>query len=918
MKNLLKFLFFFTLLFISWGMHAQNPFVKGTVKDENGVLLKNAEIRIDGSEPFKTNQKGVFQMMLPSATPQKIIIRKKGKTYKIVGQPDFRPTENILNITVEALPPIPLEGTVTDAKGKAVGNVSIIIDGVKSKPTKTNEDGEFTMKLPSGTASNSIRGFIVAGSALKSSNYNVSKKGNILVAKITLPKALSSEPIQSKNTESTSEETPQEVSEEILEENPQENMNTKVVRETMQVFHVVMYNEGSEPVDNAKVIVDIQSYQTDQQGRFEAHLSEEQVAKITTLNFQVDSFEIVNKYYDPRIKHMYLYVKDPEHPVLLNDEDEVIPDIEGDTSVTNYAVYFHRVVNQLEMRKQLLIEKSTHIRDDIQDITAQLEKDRLTANQRNKLNEHLNDLRQELIQTDVAFEEVEEKTHAVIDEMEAVIEQNQEGFRQELLRDIAIFAVITLVLLIITLISVRTAQKIKRQKTEIEAQKTEIERQKKKIERAFKDIQEISSIGQEITAALDFKTLVRTVNQHITSLIGESLFGVGVLNEAEQKLDFIEFIENNETLYRSVSVVDEHRLSAWCVNNRKKVIINDLEEEWVNYLPTNSNYKVIEAMPRSLMYLPLIVEDKVIGVVTARSSKKNAYTKMDAQILQALDSYIAIALYNANIYEEVKTKNKNITDSIRYAQTIQEASLPTPIQMQEALKDYFIIYRPKDIVSGDFYWLSHLKDASQKTPDKVFVAVVDCTGHGVPGAFMSMIGNNLLNEIINQKKIHSTPDILELLNAGVKQTLKQDQKVNDDGMDVCLCLLEKNPDDDSTKISFSGAKRPLYYVRQHNMRLQRLRGDLKSVGGFQHRHVSFTNQELVLNSGDKIYLTSDGLVSQNGLHRVKFGTDRFERILQENVLKMMTEQGELLIQALDKHQHGIEQRDDITVIGIEV
>jgi len=914
MKNLLKFLFFFTLLFIFWEMHAQNPFVKGTVKDENGVLLKNAEIRIDGSESFKTNQKGVFQMMLPSATPQKIIIRKRGKTYKIVGKPDFQPAKNILNIIVEALPPTPLEGTVTDAKGKAVGNVLVIIDGVKSKAVKTNEDGEFVMKLPSGTGSEAIRGFIVAGSTLKSSNYNISKKGTILVVNITLPKSLISESRQSENTAQASPET----SEEIVEKATQEDANTKVVRETMQVFHVVMYNEGSEPVDNAKVIVDIQSYKTDQQGRFEAHLSEEQVSKITTLNFQVDSFEIVNKYYDPRIKHMYLYVKDPEHPVLLNDEDEVIPDIEGDTSVTNYAVYFHRVVNQLEMRKQLLIEKSTHIRDDIQDITAQLEKERLTTSQRNKLNKHLDDLRQELIQTDVAFEEVEEKTHAVIDEMEAVIEQNQEGFRQELLRDIAIFAVITLVLLIITLISVRTAQKIKKQKIEIERQKTEIEEQKKKIERAFKDIQEISAIGQEITAALDFKTLVRTVNQHITSLIGESLFGVGVLNEAEQKLDFIEFIENNETLYRSVSVVDEHRLSAWCVNNRKRVIINDLEEEWVSYLPTNSNYKVTEAMPRSLMYLPLIVEDKVIGVVTARSSKRNAYTEMDAQILQALDSYIAIALYNANIYEEVKTKNKNITDSIRYAQTIQEASLPTSIQMQEALKDYFIIYRPKDIVSGDFYWLSHLRDASQKTPDKVFVAVVDCTGHGVPGAFMSMIGNNLLNEIINQKKIHSTPDILELLNAGVKQTLKQDQKVNDDGMDVCLCLLEKNPDDDSTKISFSGAKRPLYYVRQHNMRLQRLRGDLKSVGGFQHRHVSFTNQELVLNLGDKIYLTSDGLVSQNGLHRVKFGTDRFERILQENVLKMMSEQGELLIQALDKHQHGIEQRDDITVIGIEV
>ncbi len=903
MKNLLKFIFLLlgTLLFSE--LPAQNPYVKGTIKDENGMLLKNAEIRVDNSDIFKTDAKGVFQMMLPSANPKNIVVRKKGNVYQVKSK-DFQPDAYILNIIVEALPPIKLEGTITNQNGKTVRGMRVVADGVDAKPATSNEDGEFVILLPSDADEKSIKGFIVAGSKIATSDYRIRQKDKKLIAEITIQSDPQTDALQD-NTNGT--ETTE------ITENQEKS---DIAREIKQVFHVVMYNEGSEPVEKANVVVDMQTYRTDKQGRFEAHLSDNQIQKIMALNFQVDSFEIVNKYYDQRINHMYLYVKDPEQPIALNDEED-IPATETDTSVTNYAVYFHRVVNQLEMRKQLLIEKSTHIRDDIEDITVQLEKDRLTENQRQKLTEHLDKLRHELIETDVAFEEVEEQTHAVIDKMDAVIHQNEEGYRKELLKDIAIFSVITAILLIITLISIRTVQQIKKQKNEIIVQKAEIEEQKKKIERAFHDIQEISEIGQEITAALDFKTLVRTVNQHITSLIGESMFGVGVLNEAEQKLDFIEFIENDETLYRSVSITDNYRLSSWCVNNRKRVIINDLEEEWINYLPTDSNYKITRDMPRSLIYLPLIVEEKVIGVVTARSAKKNAYTEMDAEILQALDSYIAIALYNANIYEDVKNKNKNITDSIRYAQTIQEASLPTTKQINEALTDHFIIYRPKDIVSGDFYWLSHIRDASEKRADKVFVAVVDCTGHGVPGAFMSMIGNNLLNEIINQKKIYSTPDVLELLSAGVTQTLKQDQKVNDDGMDVCLCMLEKNTDE-TTTITFSGAKRPLYYVRQHNMRLQRLRGDLKSVGGFQHRHVLFTKQELELNVGDKIYLTSDGLISQNGLHREKFGTDKLERILQNNVLKTMDEQAQIMTEALDKHQHGTEQRDDITVWGIEI
>ncbi|NJK84959.1 MAG: SpoIIE family protein phosphatase [Bacteroidales bacterium] len=172
--------------------------------------------------------------------------------------------------------------------------------------------------------------------------------------------------------------------------------------------------------------------------------------------------------------------------------------------------------------------------------------------------------------------------------------------------------------------------------------------------------------------------------------------------------------------------------------------------------------------------------------------------------------------------------------------TIQQAMLPDETMLKEYFNP-FIIYRPKDIVSGDFYWFSPGFNG------KYFIAVVDCTGHGVPGAFMSMIGNRLLSEIVNERKIEDPKQVLEFLNDEIRLALRQEKTDNNDGMDISFCSFEKQARIE-LKMIFSGAKRTAYIINQNSGGLISLKGDRKSIGGTAEKkeHLKFCNQELLL------------------------------------------------------------------------
>ena len=243
-------------------------------------------------------------------------------------------------------------------------------------------------------------------------------------------------------------------------------------------------------------------------------------------------------------------------------------------------------------------------------------------------------------------------------------------------------------------------------------------------------------------------------------------------------------------------------------------------------------------------------------------------------------------------------KNTVITQSIQTAKSIQEAMLPFAARLEELLSDYFCLYLPKDIVSGDFYWVG-------KIENQVFVAAVDCTGHGVPGAFMSMITNTLLDQIIKVQQYNSPSLILEELNTTFNYALKQQENDQNLGMDIGLCKLEtefpgKETDKEDeaspkTKMTFTGARRPLYYIEPSNTNVVEIRGSRRAIGGRVRKEIPFPEHIILLPKGSMIYLSTDGYSDQNDFQRKKMGSMHLKKILTEiHLLPAKEQETELL------------------------
>lgn len=258
---------------------------------------------------------------------------------------------------------------------------------------------------------------------------------------------------------------------------------------------------------------------------------------------------------------------------------------------------------------------------------------------------------------------------------------------------------------------------------------------------------------------------------------------------------------------------------------------------------------------------------------------------------------------------KIEKQNKNISDSINYGLRIQKAILP-PKNILNEFFDSFIIFKPKDIVSGDFYWIS------KKSKNLIYVAVVDCTGHGVPGGFMSMVGNRLLNEIIKEQKIVKPSEILEKLNKKIIETLHQKEGQNNDGMDVCLCKIEII--NNKYKLTYSGAKRPLFYYNKSKEKVEIIKGDRKSIGGDLKSTENFKESEIELSKNDILYLTSDGLTDQNNYERKKYSKERLINFIKENSNFNLSQQKIKLEKELSSFMKNTKQRDDILVIGLKI
>ena len=290
-----------------------------------------------------------------------------------------------------------------------------------------------------------------------------------------------------------------------------------------------------------------------------------------------------------------------------------------------------------------------------------------------------------------------------------------------------------------------------------------------------------------------------------------------------------------------------------------------------------------------------------------------------------------VSIEEAN--KELEITHAKITASINYASRIQSAVLPSHEKLNKILPNHFILFKPRDVVSGDFFWVKEINDF-------IIVAAADCTGHGVPGAFMSMLGISFLNEIVLKNKTTKASEILEELRKQVKQTLGQTGKSKEakDGLDIALAVIDKK----NKRLQFSGANSPLYVIRNKELPavldlkpttsskidqnkviseeqiLIRIKADSQPIGVYLKER-PFTNTEIQLLANDHLYLFSDGYVDQIGGERsAKFMTKRFKQLLMEVSMKAVEEQSNILNNTIELWKNGNDQVDDILIIGIKV
>ncbi|HXC04475.1 MAG TPA: two-component regulator propeller domain-containing protein, partial [Bacteroidia bacterium] len=296
----------------------------------------------------------------------------------------------------------------------------------------------------------------------------------------------------------------------------------------------------------------------------------------------------------------------------------------------------------------------------------------------------------------------------------------------------------------------------------------------------------------------------------------------------------------------------------------------------------------------------------ILGAVVGFIRWRTAQLEIEKKVLEEKVKERTVELKGAN--DQLSLAFNDIKDSINYARRIQQAILPLENEIRKELPEHFIYFRPRDVVSGDFYWFN-------KKNDTLFIAACDCTGHGVPGAFMSIIGNSLLNEIAHETSISEPAYVLNTLRDKIILALKQhtSEQESKDGMDMVLCCIDRK----NKKLVFAGANNPLYVIR--NKELREFKGNKQPIGVYGDVLKPFTSTEIAIDSGDLIYLFSDGYPDQfGGVKGKKFLYTRFKELLISISGLPMKQQQEEMDKVFQTWKGDLEQVDDVLVIGIRI
>jgi len=428
-------------------------------------------------------------------------------------------------------------------------------------------------------------------------------------------------------------------------------------------------------------------------------------------------------------------------------------------------------------------------------------------------------------------------------------------------------------------------------------------------------INTITEVALKINSSLNISDVMNLIFQNLRKEMPISFFIISSYIEKSDSVK-VEFCVKKDKVVNEVFQTKSNNpnsLTAFTINSRKEIIINDLSLDYNLYLSGKPQLHGKEDLwCESVLMFPLIVQRKVIGLFSVQNELKNSYSNDNIALLRMLSPFIGIALNNAYLHTTLEEKskiienqNKDIIDSITYAKRLQEAILPPLEFVDKHLKESFIYYHPKDIVAGDFYW-------AEKVGDLFYIAAADSTGHGVPGAMVSVVCSSALKRTIKEFKLTETGKILDKTRELVLETFEKSTSEVKDGMDISLlCIDSKNKN-----IFWSGANNPLWYIQ--DAELKEIKADKQPIGKTDYPR-PFTTHQIDYKENTTFYLFTDGLADQfGGPNGKKFKYKQFEELLVSINDKTMQEQADIISEKFESWKGVLEQVDDVCVVGIKI
>ena len=431
----------------------------------------------------------------------------------------------------------------------------------------------------------------------------------------------------------------------------------------------------------------------------------------------------------------------------------------------------------------------------------------------------------------------------------------------------------------------------------------------------FNDCLKFENLPDDILAIV--KCNIAEVNFYQEDYESSTLYNNQGLEHA-LKSDYYQIIIASYILNGRIYLAKDEVLTAISFFDKAKGVIKEREskeQEFQLYQLYSEAFSKLNDFKQAYHYLNkhILLREKVLSDNSAQAMKKIEFDSQlknitaEAKEIKEKNQLITKAFKQIESQSnEIQAQNKSITDSIHYAKRIQYAILPEDEKVKKCLGDHFIFYQPKDIVSGDFYWV-------ESVGENVVFAVVDCTGHGVPGAFMSLIANNALNKIVLENQIVRPGDIANEMNKVITELFQKSEERIRDGMDMGICTWNKK----NNTLEFAGAFNSLFIYS--DKQLNEIKGNRESIGASIYLHQKeFTNHQISIKKGDVIYISSDGYPDQFGGEKgKKLKWKGFREMLSLIADRPINKQGGLIADFFVNWKNDIDQLDDVCVMGVK-